>query len=65
MSAQEQMIRQQIIERGIHDPRVIEAMRSVPRRVKRMRTFSFPDVSKDWEGLCRIFEGSPACGRQR
>jgi protein-L-isoaspartate(D-aspartate) O-methyltransferase len=31
ISAQEQMIRQQIIDRGIDNPRVIEALRSVPR----------------------------------
>jgi protein-L-isoaspartate(D-aspartate) O-methyltransferase len=31
ISAQEQMIRQQIIDRGIRDQRVIEALRSVPR----------------------------------
>ncbi|MGH7213433.1 MAG: protein-L-isoaspartate O-methyltransferase family protein, partial [Tepidisphaeraceae bacterium] len=30
-SPQEQMIRQQVIERGIDDPRVIAALRSVPR----------------------------------
>src|SRR5450755_3479384 len=28
---QEQMIRQQIIERGIHDERVIAALRAIPR----------------------------------
>jgi protein-L-isoaspartate(D-aspartate) O-methyltransferase len=31
IAPQEQMIRQQIIERGIHDERVIAAMRAVPR----------------------------------
>ncbi len=31
MAPQEQMIRQQIIERGIHDERVIAAMRAIPR----------------------------------
>jgi protein-L-isoaspartate(D-aspartate) O-methyltransferase len=31
MNAQERMIRQQIMDRGISDPRVIEALRAVPR----------------------------------
>jgi protein-L-isoaspartate(D-aspartate) O-methyltransferase len=31
IAPQEQMIRQQIIERGIHDERVIAAMRAIPR----------------------------------
>jgi protein-L-isoaspartate(D-aspartate) O-methyltransferase len=31
VSPQEQMIRQQIIERGIHDERVIAALRAIPR----------------------------------
>src|SRR3984885_5964368 len=31
LTPQERMIRQQIVERGITDPRVLEAMRAVPR----------------------------------
>lgn len=33
MSGNEQMIREQIIARGVRDPRVLEAMRSVPREL--------------------------------
>ncbi len=39
MSAQERMIRQQIMDRGISDPRVIEALRAVPRE-----KFFLPDA---------------------
>jgi protein-L-isoaspartate(D-aspartate) O-methyltransferase len=39
ISAQEQMIRQQIIDRGIRDQRVIDALRSVPRE-----KFFLPDA---------------------
>jgi protein-L-isoaspartate(D-aspartate) O-methyltransferase len=38
-SAQDRMIRQQILDRGISDPRVIEALRSVPRE-----KFFLPDA---------------------
>ena len=41
VSGQEQMIQQQIIERGIKDPRVIAAMRAVPRDK------FFPDEVRD------------------
>ncbi|MDP9175339.1 MAG: protein-L-isoaspartate(D-aspartate) O-methyltransferase [Planctomycetota bacterium] len=41
ITPQEQMIRQQIIERGIRDDRVIAAMRSVPRDA-----FFLPDTRK-------------------
>ncbi len=41
MSLTERMIRQQIIDRGIHDARVIEAMRAVPREK------FFPTESRD------------------
>lgn len=46
ISAQEQMIRQQIIDRGIHDQRVIDALRSVPRDrffLPDSRDFAFAD----------------------
>ena len=42
VSASEEMIRRQLVERGITDPRVLEAMRSVPRE----RFFS-PGLAKE------------------
>jgi len=39
-SANEQMIREQIVARGVRDPRVLEAIRSVPRDLFVPRQFA-------------------------